>query len=662
MIIKIRAWLASFAVLLCCHGPAHAMPDAILGQIHKLHQLQGDEGLRAAARGLGITLREDKGSVLVPVIIDRDLQRTPGFAARLQQAGSRLDAVSRSFTRILVPAGKLEQFAVVFQGERFRAPIPYKPSFGMGAKISESVALTGADGYQAGNLTGDGVKVAVIDLGFIGLSARIQEGEITSCNTSFNSSAAQTVTKHGTGVAEHVIDMAPGVEMHCLIVSDEVDLQNATDYLATNGIDIANHSVAWLAIESYYDDTGPVNTIVNESHDNDGVFWTVSAGNEARYHWRGSWMDADGDNWLEFGNGSELLKLRDGSPDITVYLNWNEYGENRKVDLNLYLVDKNGATVASSTYSQQFADPIEAILSHPSDPAEQPYSLKIRRANNRSTASLDMTLFSWNHQFVEPVVSSSQMDPANAHGAFSVGAVNRSSWLSANPSIRSYSSQGPTTDGRRKPELVAPDGTSSVSYSTASGTSFSAPTVAGAAALLLQEDSSRSVQDLKMLLQNNAIDAGVAGPDNVFGHGKLQLPLIDSDSDGLSNVEEIALGTEALDEDTDDDGLTDYEENRNSGTDPLLADTDGDGVDDYTEVVLLGTDPLVSNTADLAPRGSPDDAVNVADYLILVQLVSGAVEPTASEIALGDLNNNGELDAGDLVLMSRIVLGEIPVP
>ena len=93
-----------------------------------------------------------------------------------------------------------------------------------------------------------------------------------------------------------------------------------------------------------------------------------------------------------------------------------------------------------------------------------------------------------------------------------------------------------------------------------------------------------------------------------------------------------------------------------------MADTDGDGVDDYTEVVLLGTDPLVSNTADLAPRGSPDDAVNVADYLILVQLVSGAVEPTASEIALGDLNNNGELDAGDLVLMSRIVLGEIPVP
>jgi subtilisin len=137
---------------------------------------------------------------------------------------------------------------------------------------------------------------------------------------------------------------------------------------------------------------------------------------------------------------------------------------------------------------------------------------------------------------------------------------------------------------------------------------------------------------------------------------------IDSDGDGLTDLEECLLGTDALDSDSDNDGLSDYDEDRTYGTDPLFADTDGDGLDDYDEVITYGTDPLASNTADLAPRGSVNGVINVADYLILTRLVSGAVTPTMAEIAFGDLNDNGGLDAGDLVLMSRIVLGQIPAP
>ena len=47
-------------------------------------------------------------------------------------------------------------------------------------------------------------------------------------------------------------------------------------------------------------------------------------------------------------------------------------------------------------------------------------------------------------------------------GAFTVGAVNQSVWQSPNPAIRGYSGQGPSTDGRQKPDLVAPDGTASL--------------------------------------------------------------------------------------------------------------------------------------------------------------------------------------------------------
>ncbi|MCX6794751.1 MAG: hypothetical protein NTY31_02065 [Candidatus Falkowbacteria bacterium] len=60
--------------------------------------------------------------------------------------------------------------------------------------------------------------------------------------------------------------------------------------------------------------------------------------------------------------------------------------------------------------------------------------------------------------------------------------------------------------------------------------------------------------------------------------------LVDSDSDGLTDVEEKAAGTNINIIDTDNDGLSDYEEVKIYKTNPLSADTDGDGHLDGVEV------------------------------------------------------------------------------
>jgi hypothetical protein len=67
---------------------------------------------------------------------------------------------------------------------------------------------------------------------------------------------------------------------------------------------------------------------------------------------------------------------------------------------------------------------------------------------------------------------------------------------------------------------------------------------------------------------------------------------VDSDSDGLSDEEELLLGTNPNLIDTDNDGLNDYEEARIYFTDPLKPDTDGDGYLDGEEV-RSGYDPKV---------------------------------------------------------------------
>ncbi len=66
---------------------------------------------------------------------------------------------------------------------------------------------------------------------------------------------------------------------------------------------------------------------------------------------------------------------------------------------------------------------------------------------------------------------------------------------------------------------------------------------------------------------------------------------IDGDADELYYFDELALGTDPTDNDSDGDGLLDGEEVHTHGTDPLIEDSDKDGLADGEEVAKHGTDP-----------------------------------------------------------------------
>jgi hypothetical protein len=69
--------------------------------------------------------------------------------------------------------------------------------------------------------------------------------------------------------------------------------------------------------------------------------------------------------------------------------------------------------------------------------------------------------------------------------------------------------------------------------------------------------------------------------------------VLDSDGDQLSDEEELEVGTDPNNYDTDGDGLSDGSEVNPDGwgTNPLSADTDGDGYADGDELFVYGTDP-----------------------------------------------------------------------
>ncbi|WP_372480100.1 VWA domain-containing protein [Halomicrobium sp. HM KBTZ05] len=88
----------------------------------------------------------------------------------------------------------------------------------------------------------------------------------------------------------------------------------------------------------------------------------------------------------------------------------------------------------------------------------------------------------------------------------------------------------------------------------------------------------------------------------------------DFDGDGLSAVRERELGTDPLDNDSDEDGLTDAVEVFLTQTDPLAADTDGDGTPDEAEDPdndgLANGDEVANGTRPLVPDSDRDDLLD----------------------------------------------------
>ena len=69
----------------------------------------------------------------------------------------------------------------------------------------------------------------------------------------------------------------------------------------------------------------------------------------------------------------------------------------------------------------------------------------------------------------------------------------------------------------------------------------------------------------------------------------------DPDEDQLDNAAEFAAGSDPNKADTDDDGLSDFEEIETHQTDPASADSDGDTLEDADEIAN-GTSPILADT------------------------------------------------------------------
>jgi len=112
--------------------------------------------------------------------------------------------------------------------------------------------------------------------------------------------------------------------------------------------------------------------------------------------------------------------------------------------------------------------------------------------------------------------------PADADSILACGAVD------VNGTLASFSSRGPTADGRIKPEVCARGVTTSCAsptattlFTTASGTSLSTPLIGGCAAVLLSAHPLWTPTQVREALMMTASQSGA--PDNNYGWGIVDL-------------------------------------------------------------------------------------------------------------------------------------------
>jgi hypothetical protein len=448
----------------------------------------------------------------------------------LKVFGVRIQAKAKHSMSVEIPISELKNVSTSIEGLGvITTPLTPKEH----AVTSEGVALMNADYWHSVGDSGSGVKVAVIDGGFDSLTEAQTSGDIPASYVSqdFTGSGLQTGTPHGTAVAEAIFDVAPKAELYLYKIANPTHLENAKDSCISNGVDIINHSMGWFNA-SYYDGTGLICGITDDAISN-GICWVNSAGNEAQTHYRSVFSDAGDDSHDFSGSGGNINYFGPGTGPaynipagytIDVFLNWDAYPTTTE-DYDLTLYYWNGGTwvpVASSANDQTsgaYPYPTERISHVAANTG--PYGVVVWE--DSTTMDHDFTLFNWIAPFNYQTASSSVTDPASATDVISVGAIDSTDYTSGPQ--QDFSSQGPTTDGRTKPDVAAPDDCISHAYGYWTGTSLSSPHTAGVCALLKSRFPGYSNSEIRNYLYTNCtVDLGTLGKDNIYGWGKVEMP------------------------------------------------------------------------------------------------------------------------------------------
>lgn len=469
-------------------------------------------------------------------------------AAVAAVGGTVYGSVPGFFVEAEVPVGQLDQLTssdAVSRVAQVTLSSGTSPSGGQSGSLQTNTALEAIvedtvqlrPWHELGH-NGAGQRIGILDIfGTEELERAIASGRLPAPAGAFCRSFGKTcpITRstagpHGVGVAEIIHRTAPDATLYLATVTTLSDLSAAIDWFAAQGVTIINRSET-SEFDGPGDGTGPVASLVDRAVESDMV-WVAAAGNAAGdgfrrgQNWVGTFNDPDGNGIHNWASGSERMEFTCG---FLLGMRWDDWDTTTiatDYDLLIFdgLNDAEPEARAIDNQSETSHRPLERINTRCSGSSDSDY-LMILKFEDFEPDGNDQIQIMGNFTPMEEwtnahAATGPGADSANP-GAVTVGATLRPSSLE----LAGYSSQGPTLDGRIKPDLLGPSCLPVTDFPDCfSGTSASAPVVTGVLAVLRGANVVLSAESTRDVLPLITVDRGAPGPDSLYGQGSLALP------------------------------------------------------------------------------------------------------------------------------------------
>ena len=474
-------------------------------------------------KGLGLDIEKIRAVLYLKRPLSKKLK------ARLQSLGFDMESFGNKSIQVSANRVLLEKISHWKEIGYIRQPIIAKGQEVMSAAVS----ATGANFLQSQGLSGKGVRIGIIDLGFYGYdlllgselpdTVKRKNFRHDFCGFSFCPSQS-----HGTAVAELIHDLAPDAELYLVSISTTAELLDAINWLEKKHVAIVNCSLG-------YEFCGPIDgrgwcSVRFGRMRDKGILPIVAAGNSAKNHWFGPNRDENEDSLVEIDDQNQSLSFSSYSyGEATVSLNWDDWGTNpeeakssQDIDLLVLSPIPNSnviENIAEGTDPQSGRTghmPIESVTFQ-TEPGRTYYIFIV---NTKTSRQVTVHLFldsDYSYELTPYKAAESLLQPADSPLVMAVGAANLSG------QVLDFSSRGPTWDGRVKPDIAGFSGLETFSIPDFSGTSAAAPTVAGVAALLKEAHPDWGPDQLEVALELLARDVFVYGQDTASGNGLIDV-------------------------------------------------------------------------------------------------------------------------------------------
>lgn len=505
-----------------------------------------DSAQKALAQSQALRLSGDR----VHVQVVTEAVRLQGALQAVHAAGGEVTGVGSDSALIQgwLPIVALEDVAADDDVLFIRRPAELVLWQGAQAVDATSEGLEAMNGpaWHAAGLRGAGVKVGVIDGGFLGYYSLLG-GDLPASVTVKNFVDGETdaqvdeTTKHGAACAEIVHDIAPDAALYLAKIATNLDLQEAVAWLKDmHQVDVISTSLGWYNLTPG-DGTGEFADLVQTARDA-GILWATAAGNDRETHWGGLYYDPNNTGYHHydanqninfFGPGDGRYYAIPAGYRVSVFLRWDDWTAVNQ-DYDLVLLRWNGSAWVIVARGDNYQNggagqtPTE-YATYVSSGSATAYGFVIQRFNSNRAVNLEVFAPNLAPQLDENLHARSLPNLADALGVMTAAGLDVTAPYPQEP----YSAEGPTngpggaeTGGFTKPDIAAFTNVSTESYGATdkfSGTSAAVPHVAGAAALVKGAYPAYTPAQVQSFLEGRAVDMGPAGKDNIYGHGRLYL-------------------------------------------------------------------------------------------------------------------------------------------